>query len=498
VAVPLAVAALAAVWALCPAFAEQVPRDTLTWGFCQVGGTGRGAEWPLSRDQLILLRDELHSNTLRFFVHPGFVGLQQKTWNGPESVNYARAEAGDYLWRDPSPAIDSLDEVVDLLRELRLHPVLLPLPVDEYVAWIGRDDLTFLNDVAKGLDYTGIRPAEQVQAFTVAIARHLHEVYGDEFTLIFAEVAGQGEGAPRRLQDRARWAEVCAAVKAVAPGVAVCSPELCVSMWWWGVAQPASLKPQTAPRFLPAEIPYGDRWPRGDRLENYRDTFDLPAISYYGFGPESVEWQDVASNRPALAAATEAVLWVTRPAMRPKRWLWAEAGWGAPVKERPPSHLERDLAALLFGMDHCAGALLWQARNHQGSGGGVFTEKGDRDKSYALLKAVADVVLANAAFFAADHERLNADGFPVDEDLFAEGDPAVLSRFVGRHLLLFSEAAVETSVTFARTGGRRLREVEAGHGYSRPWPLTVTANPDGGITVSHLRPGVLYVLQVLP
>jgi hypothetical protein len=44
VAVPLAVAALAAVWALCPAFAEQVPRDTLTWGFCQVGGTGRGAE----------------------------------------------------------------------------------------------------------------------------------------------------------------------------------------------------------------------------------------------------------------------------------------------------------------------------------------------------------------------------------------------------------------------------------------------------------------------
>ncbi|NPV49325.1 MAG: hypothetical protein HPY69_20460, partial [Armatimonadetes bacterium] len=204
-------------------YAQQVPFEQFVWGFCQVGGTHRAAEWPLSRDQMLILRDELHVNTIRFFVHPGFVGLPQKTWNGPEAMDYTRFSDADYVWRDPSPAIDSLDEVIDLFRELDIHPVLLVFPVDEYVAYISRDDLTFLNNPEKGLDYTGIRPVEQVKALTVALARHMHETYGDDFTLVYTEVAGAGDGAPGRTGDRQCWANIVAAAKAEAPGATICS-----------------------------------------------------------------------------------------------------------------------------------------------------------------------------------------------------------------------------------------------------------------------------------
>jgi hypothetical protein len=269
-------------------------------------------------------------------------------------------------------------------------------------------------------------------------------------------------------------------------------------MWWWGAAVEGSRTQRQGPPWLPEAIPYTGTWPLGDRLENYRDVFDVMAVSYYGFGADSVEWKDVAANRPALTAATEATLWVARPHARPKRWLWAEAGWGAPLKDKPAFHLERDLASLLFGMDHCAGALLWQARDNEGSTGGVFSPTGERTKSFELLKAVSDVVLANAGFFPADHQRLNADGFPIAADLFRESDPVVLTRFLGRHLVVFSEAATETRVTFSRTLGRKLREVPVGHGYSSPWPLQVTPGAGQTVTVSRLRPGLLYLLEVTP
>lgn len=476
---------------------EQVPRDVLTWGFCQVGGTHRGAEWPLSRDQMMILRDELHINTVRFFVHPGFIGLPQETWNGPEAIDYTRFSDADYVWRDPSPAVDSLDEVLDLFRELDIHPVLLVFPVDEYVAYIGRDEISFLNDPAMGLDYTAIRPVDQVKALTSALARHVHQTYGDDFTLIYTEIAGQGDGLPGRANDKARWAEVVAAAKEEAPGATVASPELCVSMWWWAAAASQShLAVSQGPPWVPLDIPYTDTWPRGDRLENYRDVFDVMAISYFGFGPDSMEWKDVASDRPALTAATEPALWIARTHARPKRWLWAEAGWGAPVSERPAFHLERDLATLLMGMDHCAGALLWQARDNEGSTGGAFDAAGNRTATFGLLRAVSGVILANAAFFATDHDLLNADGFPVAEDAFQEDDPMVLTRFLGRHVVLFSEAPTKRSVTFTRTQGAALRELPVGHGYSAPWHLDITENDDQTITVGHIRPGLLYLLEL--
>jgi len=39
--------------------------------------------------------------------------------------------------------------------------------------WGSRPDLTFRNDPAKGLDYTGIVLAAQVTALTVALSRHV-------------------------------------------------------------------------------------------------------------------------------------------------------------------------------------------------------------------------------------------------------------------------------------------------------------------------------------
>lgn len=469
--------------------------ETFLWGVCQVGGTGKGTVWPLSRSELETLRDELHINALRFFVHPAFIGLPQKTWNGAESIDYTKFTAGDYIWRDPSPEVDSLDEVLDLLYAVGLHPFLMIWPVDEYVAYLSRDDLTFLNNAEKGLDYTNIRPVEQIKALSVAVAKHVYEQYGDNFSLIYTEIAGQGDGAPQRTQDRSRWAEIVAAVKAIVPKVSVYSPELCIGMWWWAAAHQAST---TTGRSTPPfpEIPYTATWPRGDRLENYAEVFDGLSVSYYGAAADSIEWKDVASDQPALKATTDPLVWLAREYARPKSWLWAEAGWGCVFKAEQPFHLDRDLAALLFGMDHCRGALLWQGKDNEGSGAGIFTAKGEKAKGYELLQAVSEVIRANAEFFAADHAALNVDGFPVEETAFQETDPAVLTRFLGRHLALFSEAPVMASVVFTDTRGRSLREVPTGHGYSQPWPLTIEAQTDGSIRVSHIRPRLLYLLEV--
>ncbi|MBI3921945.1 MAG: hypothetical protein HY318_11060 [Armatimonadetes bacterium] len=474
--------------------AQPLASDQFLWGVCQVGGTGKNSAWPLTRSELETLRDDLHCNALRFFVHPGFIGLPQRTWNGPESIDYTRFTDKDYLWRDPSPAIDSLDEVLDLLYSVGLHPVLLILPVDEYVAYLSKDDLTFLNDTSKGLDYKGIKPSEQLKTLSVAVARHVREQYGPRFSVIYTEICGQGEGAPKRTRDRERWTEIVASIKAVAPEVTVYSPELCLGMWWWAAARPPALATgHSTPPFR--QVPYEDTWPRGDKLENYRDAFDAVAVSYYGMSPDSIEWKDIASDQPALKAETDVTIGLARNYSRPKRWLWAEAGWGCEHKADQPFHLDRDLAALLFGMDHCGGALLWQGKDNEGSSAGVFTKEGKKAKGYDLLRAVSEVVHANGAFFAADHQLLNADGFPVADGAFRERDPEVLTRLLQHHIVLFSEAPVTRSITFTSTKGETLKEVPAGHGYSQPWPLDIRKNKGGAITVSRLRPRVLYLLE---
>jgi len=103
------------------------------WGLGQAYEGPRGDVFPLSRQERQKLRDELHINALRFWVHPAWVGLPQKAFNGPEAIDYTQFQEEDYVWRDPSPALDSLDEALDLLYELDIHPLLMVWPVNEYV-----------------------------------------------------------------------------------------------------------------------------------------------------------------------------------------------------------------------------------------------------------------------------------------------------------------------------------------------------------------------------
>lgn len=128
----------------------QLPPSSFLWGFCQAYDGKRGEVFPLSRPELEKLRDELGINALRFWVSPAWVGWPQQTFNGPEAIDYTRFGPADYVWRDPAPAIDSLDELLDWLHELGIHPVLMVWPVHEYVQYLARDDLTFLNDPPTG------------------------------------------------------------------------------------------------------------------------------------------------------------------------------------------------------------------------------------------------------------------------------------------------------------------------------------------------------------
>ena len=49
--------------------------SSFLWGFCQAYDGKRGEVFPLSKADLVRLRDELHVNALRFWVHPAWVGL---------------------------------------------------------------------------------------------------------------------------------------------------------------------------------------------------------------------------------------------------------------------------------------------------------------------------------------------------------------------------------------------------------------------------------------
>lgn len=253
------------------------------------------------------------------------------------------------------------------------------------------------------------------------------------------------------------------------------------------------------------EVEYTETWPPADRLEHFREVFDFPAVSYFGMNPASVEQKDVAPDRTLLQTATDALLWTGRANFRPKPWLWAEA----PGASHPPAlphewfqyrHLlHRDYATLLFGMDHCRGVLLWQAKDRYQppQNDSLLNREGELAKTadFQLLKAVATVVTANADFFAMDHESLNADGFPVAEPAFREDDPQVLTRLVGHHLLLFSEAPTWRQVRLTGTAGRSLRELPTGAGYSQPWSLTITPEGEDSLRLESPRPGALYLLE---
>jgi len=482
-----AAALLGALALASPARAQQVPYDDLIWGFCQVCS----GQWPLSDEELRTIVADLKINTIRLFVPPQWIGIPQKTWAGPESIDYTKFAPEQLVWRRDTPQIDSLDEVLDQLYRLNIHPVLMVWPVDEYVNYLHKDDLTFLSNPANvylgqpnPLDYTGIRPVEQVKALSVAVARHVHEKYGDDFTIIYTEICGSGkEGTSLRGAEQAKWREVIAAVKAAAPGCQVYSPELCISMWWW----PTALK--YGGQVVGKEVVYGDDWPRGDRIENYAEAFDALAISY--IENDRSEWLKWAPSLPHVRAAADVVTGIVRDHCQPQKWLWAEAPW---ARHDDLTTFHESWAMLFLGADHCRGMLSWQLKDAEGSPAGALLADGSRAPTYPLLQAFAAVAARNARFLGSYHERLNADGFPVADDQFVETDPWVLTRHLERDVVLFNAGPVRTGVTFSHTSNMTLQLVTP-----EAWPNKVTVTKVGDrVKLEGLLPQRLYLFQVVP
>ncbi|MDH7568577.1 MAG: hypothetical protein QHJ73_03205, partial [Armatimonadota bacterium] len=367
--------------------------QTFLWGFCQVGG----AKWPLSDAELERAKRELGVNALRFFVTPAWIGIPQKTWQGPEAVDYTRTPLDRLVWYNPSPQIDSVDEVVDQLRRHDVHPILMPLFITAYSDYLYKDDITFLNEPNRKpapVDYTGIRPLEQVLHLSRALARHLHQRFGDDFTLIYDEVrGGNREPTEAHAGERERWARVVAAVKQEAPGCRVFSPELCVGMWWW----PTALRYEGEVAGKPVVYGFSGEWPRGDRVEHYAASFDALSISFFEIGVE--EWLKFAPARAYVQANADVPLHIARENARPKPWFWGECPWGS----GEPLVMERTWSGVFFGADGCRGMLSWQLKDHEGSGSGVFRTDGGLSPTYELLRRYAAVVCAEASFFAAYH-----------------------------------------------------------------------------------------------
>lgn len=76
--------------------------------------------------------------------------------NGPESIRYS-----DYMGKFNYTALDSL---VDPIIAAGLFPIVLPLPVDEYVNSLWAPDLHFLDNftVSPPRNYSGISAVEEL------------------------------------------------------------------------------------------------------------------------------------------------------------------------------------------------------------------------------------------------------------------------------------------------------------------------------------------------
>jgi len=452
------------------------------WGFCQVCS----GVWPMSDEEMERTVKDLGINAIRIFVPPAWIGFPQKTWQGPEAIDYTRTPPEKIVWHKPSPQRDSLDEVVAQFRRFGVRPILMPLFITHYTDYLYKDDLTYLNDPKhkpNPIDYTGIKPLEQVIYISRLLARHMHQTFGDDFTIIFDEVRGANkEPYTAHAGEKERWAQVTAAIKQEAPGCEVFSPELCVGMWWFNTAR--SYDGEVAGR----PITYDSQWPRGDRIENYAASFDALAISFFEIGLK--EWLQWAPTRTFVQANADVTLHITRDHCRPKRWFWGEAPWGSCGD---PLEFQRVWTGVFFGADGCRGLLSWQLKDHEGSGAGAIQKNGKLASTYPLIKQFGRIICEEAGFFATDHPKVNRDGFPVArDDLFTEEDRDIMTRLLDRHLVVFNCGSRWADLVLRHRQGLELRPlVQPG------WPhrLKVTYSQDDA-TLSGLVPWHLYLLRV--
>ena len=472
--------------------AGTIPADKFMWGFNFIIGTANvsrpGADWNITDADLISLRDDMGINAIRFFVHPAFVGLPQKTWGGPESIDYTKFGASSYNWQ-------KFDTALEQVSKLGITPVLLPFVIDSYMSWIYKDDITFLNNLPK-VDYSGIVPVEQVRAYSSALSAHVASKFPAlKFGVVFTEVCGQNtEGAPLRSGEKQAWQSVTDAVHKAAPNATVFSPEACVSMWWG-----PTTRANNCSTFDP--VYYDNNWPRGDYLENYAASSDFPAISFYGM-PQS-EVNVFCPALPRLKSTLDTVNSIVREHIGSKPFLWSEIGRGNDNHEVQCTTDDMNLnwASLLFA-DHMRGALMWHGKENTYGGKGAvkgtyqcapIALDGTHFASYDYLKKIGDVLKTEYPFLSAYHTQKNADGIPVSSSLFQENDTKVFTRFLTKYVVVYNTDASAKTITFTNIGGNTLAE----HLNTALSPLTISAG-SGTVTIANIQPNKVYVLRVLP
>lgn len=448
-----------------------IPPQQFLWGF--------NVPYHVTKADMEKLRDTLSINTVRFFVTPSQVGLPQKTYNGPESIDYRRFTDTDYDWT-------WLDSKLSAARETGVMPILLPFPVDEYVSRMYMTNLTSLNNQSAGIDYTGLIPEEQVKVFSVAIAKHVATHYPDlEFGIVYTELWGRGDAAAARSGEAAAWKRIVHAIKQSAPRAHVYSPEVLASQHWNSTAREYGCGNY-------GSLYYGPGWPLTDTVENYASSFDNLAISFYGITKSDSALFCPKEDR--MQPTLDTALAIVRDHAASKPFLWSEVGWGN--DDDPASCSTDDMnlnwASFLLGGDHMRGVLLWQGRQLTEWKCAALDAEGNFTRSIEALSKIATVIRENYAFFATRHEMRNADGLPINDASFSEEDPATFTRRVGNYILMYPTEGSYWSLTFSNTQGRIAKEFLNTSGA----PLYIGALDMNRTVVQPLKPNRLYILRV--
>ncbi len=479
--------------------APAYPASDFLFAFDEVAGVPPFTQlpaWNVTDQQLQTLRDEIGANGIRIFVHPAFVGVPQKTWNGPEAIRYTAVAPGDYVFDRPgTPAIDSLDEIIARLQRFGIYPVLQMFPVDVYFNNIYKRDLTAFNDPDGGVDYTGIDPAAEVESFVVTVARHVQQRFGVPFGVNLPELCGSSpDGTLLRDGEQRAWQHVADALKAAAPSAEFFGPEVCMNLVWVPTVSTYGCGNYST-------VYYGTDWPRWDRLESYQQVFDAINVSFYGIFNTYQAYGACTDGGTPLRATTDTDLFILRDHVLPKKWLYGEVGWGSGVDhdpallgdQAPPlaaDDFHFELASILFGMDHVRGVTIWQVRNNGPTYNGLWDAEGRPFATLADWKILGPILGANRAFFSTYHSIINGDGLPTDALQFTESDPAVITRKLDRHFVVYSEGPKR--VELSNPGSSTL--IPAYGGASPP-----TISSDGGtVAIDGLTPHRVYVFGIVP
>jgi hypothetical protein len=463
--------------------------------------------WNLTDQDLATLKQDLHINSILLFIHPRFLGLNQLTWNGPESIDYTKFKDSDYVWYRPGTEIDSFDEVIEQLNRFDITPVFRIFPVGEYLHYMNRGDITFLNNQSNmygpyqnPLNYTGIVPVEQMKNLSVAVAKHMHEKFGDNFAIVYMEICHTGDKCSiREVNESSKWYEVVKAIKTVAPGSLVFSPEI---IPWNGYQRNKILNavpPYTGTcKYDPSFYACGDEWVRCDKIENYAKVFDYPAFSFYPPGHIMCKNTDYP-----IIDMKNVIMDLVRDHTSGKKWIYAENGWGNPVGQNffevhvkigtPLENYHEAWASNLLFTDNSLGLFTWDAKficpDIKCLNTSLLDEKSNKKEPYySFVAKIYTLIDENKNFFSTYHSKTNTDGIPVEDDLFTENDPKVLTRHIRDYLVIFSIGS--SSVTFTNIGSKTLQEYA-----NLENSLTISHSGDS-VTVSNILENRTYVLKI--